>query len=255
MGLVGSTPALAALYGLSSSTPGTLYTIDAGSGAATAVGDLTGNTNVSLTGLSFLDGTLFGTDVWVDQFMIGTIDTGTAAFTGVGDQDGSFNWHGLASDEAAGLLYSIDHDDGDKLKSMTAAGVVTTIGTGGGADGRGMAYDDANDILYASDFPSSLYTVNTATGVSTLIGDMGISTNRFGLAYDEVAQILYANVAGEGLYSITMWEPLRRRSLARTGRRQAMGLTAWRGSVSRGRRFRSLGRWRWPCWLSARSRV
>ena len=208
MGLVGSTPALAALYGLSSSYPGTLYTIAPGSGLATAVGDLTGCDSVSYTGLSFLDGTLFGTDVYLNSdYTIGTIDTGTTAFTFVNDQDGSWNWHGLASDEGAGLLYTIDYDDGYKLKSMTAGGVVTTIGTGTGIQGRGMAYDDGNGILYATGPETqaqSLYTVNTATGESTLIGAMGVSTYYIGLAYDEVADILYANVGETGLYTVNV---------------------------------------------------
>jgi len=207
MGLVASSPALAVLYGLSSSTPGTLYTIAPGSGLATAVGDLTGCDRVSYTGLSFLDGTLFGTDVYVSGWKVGTIDTGSTAFTIVGDQDGASDWHGLASDEGAGLLYTVDYNDGYKLKSMTAGGVVTTIGTGTGIHGRGMAYDDGNDILYATGPGSSaqsLYTVNTATGTSTLIGAMGVSTAYIGLAYDEVADILYANVGGTGLYTVNV---------------------------------------------------
>ena len=207
MGLIGSTPALAALYGLSSSNPGTLYTVSSSDGSATAVNDLTGSDLVSYTGLSFLDGTLFGSDVYVSGFKVGTIDTGSAAFTGVGDQDGSSNWHGLASDESAGLLYTIDISDSNKLKSMTAGGVVTTIGTGTGIQGRGMAYDDGNGILYATGVtgqPQSLYTVNTATGVATLVGDMGVSTYYVGLAYDEVADILYANVGETGLYTVNV---------------------------------------------------
>lgn len=204
MGLVASTPALAALYGLSSSIPGTLYTVDAGTGAATAVGNLTGADNTSLTGLSFLDGTLFGTDIASPGHSLnaGTIDHATCAYTWVSDQDGSINWHGLASDEAAGLLYAIDQNDGNKLKSMTAAGVVTTIGTGAGIQGRGMAYDDANDILYATG-DRSLCTVDTATGTSTLVGEMGLETGYFGLAYDEVAQVLYG-VNGSNLYTINV---------------------------------------------------
>ena len=205
MGLIGSTPALAALYGLSSSNPGTLYTVNPGDGSATAVTDLSGSSFVSLTGLSFLDGTLFGTDIVPPgaSFMTGTIDTGSGAFVGVSNQDGSANWHGLASDEAAALLYTIDINDSNKLKSMTAGGVVTTIGTGAGIDGRGMAFDDVNDILYATG-SGSLYTVNTATGASTLVGGMQLDTGLIGLAYDEIADILYANVAGTGLYTINV---------------------------------------------------
>jgi len=65
-----------------------------------------------------------------------------------------------------------------------------------------MAYDDANDILYATG-GYNLYTVDTATGVAALVGDMDVWTNYFGLAYDEVAQVLYG-VDGSDLYTINV---------------------------------------------------
>jgi hypothetical protein len=197
-----SLSAHAGLYGLSSGFPGTIYEIDAASGAATA---LTTTANTSLVGATFLDGVLYGTDTCgANCFSIDSLDLGTGANTFVSDQDGSANWHGLASDEAAGLLYSIDQDDGGILKSLTPGGVVTSIGTGTGIDGRGMAYDDMNDILYATDSNGGLYTVDVTTGLSTLIGDMGIPADLIGLAYDELADILYANVANDGLYSLNV---------------------------------------------------
>ncbi len=80
------------------------------------------------------------------------------------------NWQGLASNESAGLLYTLDSSDGFKLKSMTAADVLTTIGTGTKISGVGMAYDDANDILYTLDDRSSQYTIDTSSGTSTFEG-------------------------------------------------------------------------------------
>ena len=146
---------------------------------------------------------LYGSDFCDPScFKVDAIDPDTGATTLVSDQDGSANWHGLASDESAGLIYAIDINDGNKLKSLTAAGVVTTIGTGAGIDGRGMAFDDASDILYATG-SGSLYTVDVSLGTSTLIGSLGVSTGlRVGLAYDELLGILYANVASVGLYSL-----------------------------------------------------
>ena len=47
------------LFGLSSSAPGTLYTLDPNTGVATPVTNLTGTIAVNLTGLSFL-GSRFG---------------------------------------------------------------------------------------------------------------------------------------------------------------------------------------------------
>lgn len=198
----------AALIGLSSTTD-SIYRIDETTGAATLIAKT--DRNASLSGLSFLDGNLYGTDLLGDPLRTGVIDTTTGAVTGVSDQDGSVNWHGLASDEEAGLLYSIDIRDG-KLKSLTADGTVTTIGSTSGSgmplgiSGSGMAYDDANDILYATNGSGGLYTVSTVTGASTLIGDTGIgSLVSAGLAYDEDADTLFAMVGSSGfstLYSL-----------------------------------------------------
>jgi hypothetical protein len=186
-GSVGTGGAQAALYGLADG--GALYTLNPGTGAASFVANVPG---VSLTGLSFLGGTLYGTDIFQGQNIFGTIDASTGAFTGINNQDGSVNWHGLAGNESLGVLYTIDINDGNKLKSVTPGGAVTTIGTGAGIDGRGMAFDDANGILYATG-SGSLYTVDITTGVAALVGSMGIDTGNIGLDYDEDAGILFAN--------------------------------------------------------------
>lgn len=195
-GSIGAGSAQAALYGLSDG--GALYTINASTGAATLVASVPG---VSLTGLSFLGGTLYATDVFQGNDIFGSLDVTTGAFTGINNQDGSVNWHGLAGNESAGVLYTIDINDGNKLKSVTPAGVVATIGSGTGIDGRGMAYDDTNGILYATG-AGGLYTVDVTTGTATLIGSMGISTGNIGLDYDEIAGVLYAN---DGSVSMSLY--------------------------------------------------
>jgi hypothetical protein len=201
-GLMLSGSAYARLIGLSSGFPGTIYDINPSTGAATA---LTVTQNTSLVGATFLKGVLYGSDICgANCFSLDSLDLSTGANTFVSDQDGSANWHGLASDEGAGLMYAIDQDDGNILKSITAGGVVTSIGTGTGIDGRGMAYDDWNNILYATDASSGLYSVSVLTGVSTFIGDMGIDADQIGLAYDELTDTLYANVANDGLYSLSV---------------------------------------------------
>lgn len=186
-GSVGSGSAQAALYGLANG--GALYTLNPATGVASFVANVS---NVSFTGLSFLGGNLYATDIFQGPNRFGTINVSTGAFTGINNQDGSINWHGLAGNEALGVLYTIDIDDGNKLKSVTPAGAVTTIGTGAGIDGRGMAFDDANGILYATG-GTSLYTVDITTGVATLVGDMGIDAGNIGLDYDEDAGVLFAN--------------------------------------------------------------
>lgn len=192
--------AQAGLVGLSSGNPGKIYAINAVTGVATQLASMAHST--SFVGATFLGGKLYGSDVCdANCFSTGTIDPITGSYTFVSNQAGSANWHGLASDESAGLIYAIDINDGNKLKSMTAAGVVTTIGGGAGIDGRGLEYDDTNDILYATGM-GGLYTVDVVTGLSTFIGLLGaVSTDRIGLAYDESSGILYANDSAN-LYSV-----------------------------------------------------
>jgi hypothetical protein len=194
----------AILYGVSDGDPGNLYRISEVTGEAILVAPVLPGA-VSLTGASFLGGELFATDVFGAAELTGTIDTSSGTFTPTISQGFSSNWHGLASDESAGLLYTIDINDSEILKSITPAGVVTSIGTGAGIDGRGMAYDDLNDILYAtSSFDSALYQVDTTTGVAQFIGGMGIDAGNIGLAYDEDTQTLYANdgAISQSLYRV-----------------------------------------------------
>jgi len=192
--------ASAGLIGLSTRTD-SLYSIDPDIGAATLIGPAGGN--YAGVGLSFLGGELFASDLLL-QLPSPDFDVQTARIslvlgtsTPIGVQDGSLNWHGLASDETLGLLYSIALDQANQpLKAMAPSGVVTTIGAGTGIDGRGMAFDDVNRILYAtSSSDESLYTVDVSTGAAQRIGafGLGIDTSFSGLAYDEVNRILYLN--------------------------------------------------------------
>jgi hypothetical protein len=186
--------AQAGLIGLSSGIPGNLYQINPATGAATSIAPVTGVVSTSLVGMEYLGGNLFATDVFAGgQFTFGTIDIATGAYTALNNQGGSANWHGLAGNESLQLLYTIDIDNGNELKSITTTGAISTIGaTNPSIDGRGMAYDDAKGILYATG-SGSLYTVNTSTAVATLIGALGIGTGTIGLAYDEASRTLFAN--------------------------------------------------------------
>ncbi len=188
------------LIGLSSAGPAVLYSIDASNGTASPI--VTLDTEVSLTGLAYLQGTLYGSDLCFEKglecetFFIGSIST-SGITTFLSDQNGSSNWWGLASDEAGGVLYTIDNDNFNILTAQFPDGSAVTIGSGAGISGPGMAYDNANGILYVISGDGSLYTVSTVTGTSNLIGPTGIPGSiRFGLAYDECNQILYANDGG-----------------------------------------------------------
>ncbi len=185
------------LIGISSTGPAILYSIDEATGHATPIVTLNGY--ASITGLAFLQRTLYGTDLGgfpggVSSENIGSISAGgTIDFLGI--QNGSFNWFGLAADETRGILYTIDNDKSNLLTAQFPNGLVETIGSGAGINGCGMEYDDTHGILYALSSDASLYTVSTETGTASLIGPTGIesASSSVGLAYDECSQILYAN--------------------------------------------------------------
>jgi hypothetical protein len=190
------------LYGLSSSTPGTVYTINPATGAATAVVDLTGVTRASFVGLEFLNGTLYATDVSVSGWKFGTINLATGAYTVINDQGGSSDWHGLAANPAANLLYSVDIDAANyPLVSVTPGGTITVTGPTSQSI-RGMAYDSNHGVLYGVAYDdttgAALYTVDTGSGAAALVGSLGLDNYRLGLAYDPLADILYLNTGGGG---------------------------------------------------------
>jgi hypothetical protein len=195
------------LYGLSSSSPGTVYTINTSTGAASAVVKLTGDSFTSLVDVSFLNGKLYASDVFgaPGNLDFGTIDLTTGAYTGINNQGGSVNWHALAANPSANLLYAVDLAGvGEDLVSVTPSGIITTIG----ATNKGiidLAYDATDAILYGVD-NADLYTIDTSTGATTTIGAFGVpGSGRLGLAFDGNNNSLYLNIATTGsgtLYSL-----------------------------------------------------
>jgi hypothetical protein len=194
------------LFGLSSSTPGTLYNVDPTTGAATSIVSLPDGTGTNFTGLAALNGVLYATDVFSGGAgYFGTIDPRTGAFTALNNQGGSLNWHSLAANAATQTLYTVDlskFGDNWMLLALTPAGKITQVGSTG-IDIRGMAFDPNHMILYGVGFNHvsgglNLYTMNTTTGQASLIGATGFSVNfRPGLAFDDVHNVLYMNL-GEG---------------------------------------------------------
>jgi hypothetical protein len=182
----------AGLIGLSSSNPGRLYSVNSATGSATLLTSLGHET--SLVGLEYLDATVYTTDVLVaGTFHFGSINLTTGVFTPLNDQGGSLNWHALAGDATANLLYTVDlNQPAFPLLSVTPLGVVITIGNTN-QNIRGLAFDSDNDILYGVTF-NDLFTINTVTGAATLVGATGLDVSNLGLAYDS-NRLLYLNVA------------------------------------------------------------
>ena len=193
--VAGIQPGLYAVQSVHGDDINGLFRIDPATGHATKITSL--SHNPSLTGATFLNGQLYVSDVF--QFnpnaFYGTLDVETGQYSGIHDQGFDLNWHGLASSDALGVTWSISQQNNRMLVQTDLAGNMTNIGPTG-VDGRGMAYDDKNGILYAINFDdASLYSIDTATGQSTLIGATGTPCDVIGLAYDEINEILYMTEA------------------------------------------------------------
>jgi hypothetical protein len=182
------------LYGLSSSTPGTVYTINEATGAATPVVNLTGVTGASLVDLAARNGTLYASDVLIGStFHFGSINLATGAFTPINNQGGSSNWAALAYRPAVDLFYAVDPSQaGEPLLSVTPAGAIATVGPTNHFI-FGMTFDSEHNILYGVD-ESNLYTIDPATGATTLVGPTGLFNTQAGLAYDPETYVLYLNL-------------------------------------------------------------
>lgn len=189
------------LFGLTSSEPAQIYSINPNTGQAALY--INGNGGSSIVGLSFVHGTPYGSDLYDFPGAQNDYNVGSFAPNGVitflNGQNGSANWQGLASNDCEeGVLYSMDNEDNEyPLIAQGLDGSTTTIGNTF-VDLVGLAYDDANNILYGIEEGGNLYIVSVETAAAQLIGPTGMpdNGNRYGLAYDEINEILYA-VAGD----------------------------------------------------------
>ena len=191
-----ASPSNATLIGLSTQTDA-IYEISEENGLATYLYQTGGN--FAGVGLSFIGDRLFATDNMIHigepwDFRLAELNLSDQTLSNLNNQGGALNWHGLASNQTAQVLYALDNGDNYILKEISLDGSIRNIGTGSGIDGRGMDYDDTHGILYATHMETnSLYRVDIQTGTSTLNGAMGIDAELIGLAYNEVTGTLYAN--------------------------------------------------------------
>ena len=180
---------------LSSGNPGTLYSLDPATGAASLFRTL--NTFSSSVDIDFLNGKLYTTDVWSGSaYSFGTLDLSTGAFTPLNNQMGN-SWMGLAAVPKENRLYAVSYDS-NNLISLTPGGTATVVGYGLPylAD---LAYDAVHDILYGVS-NSTLYTINRSAGTAAALASLGVAGGSFslGLAYDGSAGVLYLNNGNTG---------------------------------------------------------
>src|SRR5688572_32283611 len=148
------TSAFAGLIGLQFLT-GNLYAIDEETGTATPYDSLQSPYFGAHSGLAYLDGRLYVTNIFEPPFSgvpasFGTIDLANGSFTPVNQQGGSRNLHGLAADPVNRVLYSIDQDNGNMLLALTPDGLISPIAQAG-LQGRALAFNTADRFLYSSE--------------------------------------------------------------------------------------------------------
>jgi len=189
----------ATLYGINSATGAqALITIDAATGASTAVGALTHR----YSAIAFApDGTLYGVSDSSYQLVI--LDPATGAIVtelpnwGLGQ-----HIQGLAVRPTDSVVFGINPSNITLYTVNTSSGQLTVVGSPFAvlAEIEGLAFNLDGSVLYGISFVDGcLYTIDQTTAVATVVG-CGPANGPTGLARDPVTGTLYAaNYLGSGL--------------------------------------------------------
>ncbi len=188
---------------------GTLETFDATSTSVpTAIGSM--GFQAKFGGLAYdtdnntmymVDGT--GNDSTTDHSSLYSVNLTTGAATLIGSTGVGAEVTGLTYDSANHTLYAAQDVSNAPLLSLNiATGAATAVGTGiTNGEVQNLAYDSTNGVLYGwSDCGncSVLYSVDTTTGVGTVLSNTGLSSNDSGLVYDPVTDLMWdLDVAGQ----------------------------------------------------------
>jgi len=206
--------------------------IDPQTAGATLVGNLGENLSYGGFALDTSTGTLYVSDLGLAAggYGLGTVDLATGAATIIGGHVNSTNIWGLAYDSANDVLYGADGSNTGLAVLDRATGVSNLVGGyGAPVEICGLAYDAASDTLYGVDsaggtppavigngaalrstegvaVPSTLYTIDRATGAVTEVGPLGVDLDpadvSCGLAIDAVDGTLYAGAYDGTLYTV-----------------------------------------------------
>jgi hypothetical protein len=165
-----------------------LVTIDPATGLISASIAVTGTRSGQITSIAFssLTNTLYGNTTngfgatSGDELYSIDIATGVASFIGsIG-----FNEVFALATDTSGALFGISNisDEFIRIDSSTGSGtLISSVAATGWFD---MAARPEDNVMFLSDaFGASLYTINTTTGATTLVGPYGTSGNIAGLAF------------------------------------------------------------------------
>jgi hypothetical protein len=184
-----------------------LYSLSPVNGAPTLIGSFGVGSPGVIADLAYdaKDDILYATTT--DSQYLCSINRTTGAVTTIGHL-GVPLMHGLAYDNATGILYGASTANGGNggfYRINTTSGQATFIGSIGvnvGGDWvDGLAFNRANDVLYGCisgpDYLGGLVTINAATGQGTLIATTQPLTD---LAFQPETGILYGIDNGVGLH-------------------------------------------------------
>jgi len=108
-------------------------------------------------------------------------------------------------------FYTLDFDTGEFLSLSTTDGSEQVIGVAvpaAGEDWSGLALDRSTGVLYASStmmsggLSSTLYTIDTATGMATVIAPLGSDVRIIDIAADATGQLYGVDIAGDTLVAL-----------------------------------------------------
>jgi DNA-binding beta-propeller fold protein YncE len=184
-----------------------LYTLSTVNGAPTLVGGFGVLSPGTIADLAYdaNDNILYATTS--DTGYLCSINRNTGIVTTIGWM-GAFLMHGLAYDNATGVLYGASTANGGngglyRINTISAqATFIGDIGVNVGGDWvDGLAFNPANGVLYGCisgpDYLGGLVTINTATGQGTLIAGTQALTD---IDFQPETDILYGIDNGIGLY-------------------------------------------------------
>lgn len=162
-------------------------TFDAVSGASTSASV---STNGAFNGLEYVGNTLYGVYITSPQTpsVLATLDPTTGASVDVGLTGLSGAINGLAYDAASGIMYG---STSANTLGPTSWLVSIDLGTGAATPIGDMGIVvgsiefGSNGQLYGGggqNFSGQIFTISTATGASTFLGDTGLGTTVTGLS-------------------------------------------------------------------------
>lgn len=192
-------PTTGILY--TASDNGSLYTFDINTGAATLIGALGVSTGFN-SGMAFDSS---GQGYLITTSGLFTFDKATGAATLISTFTPSIALSGGAF--IGPTLYgSPDNGSSPSLNIInTATAVLTPVGALGApsSDQTGLSYDNASSTLYMlNESDSSIYSLNTVTGVATLVSTHAPGISIEGLAINPIAVVA---AAAKNIPTLSVW--------------------------------------------------